>query len=201
MTARELNPDLFVVARQEIPLNDPLFESSGADLVARRSLIVARRILAVATTPLLPVFLDHLLSQDERFARTVRHRLEAVLEGSSPGLWTIDLTGEWANSIQDAARENASIRLHHLTESARLPGAEVLPCVCLLLERGSLRTFLPGHEEKLLEGDRLLFAGRGSARVEMLFALREPTVLVGSATGRPRPRGALMRRLARRRSG
>ncbi len=81
MTALELNPDLFVVARQENPLNDQLFESSGADLVARRSLIVARRILAVATTPLLPVFNDHLVNQDERFAQRVKHRLEAVARG------------------------------------------------------------------------------------------------------------------------
>ena len=45
MTALELNPDLFVVARQENPQNDELFDASGAHLVARRSLIVARRIL------------------------------------------------------------------------------------------------------------------------------------------------------------
>ena len=58
MTAKELNPDLFTVARQENPQNDELFDSSGADLVARRSLIVARRILAMATIPLLPVFIE-----------------------------------------------------------------------------------------------------------------------------------------------
>ena len=34
----------------------------------------------------------------------------------------------------------------------------------------ALRKFLPGPEEKLQEGDRLLFAGRGVARHEMLFA-------------------------------
>jgi voltage-gated potassium channel Kch len=199
MTARELNPHLFVVARQEDPLNEQLFESSGADLVARRSLIVARRILAVATTPLLPVFLDHLVGQDERFAHLVKHRLEAVLDGRSPGLWTVQLSGEWANSIRDAARERVSIRLRHLTENARIPSERNLPCVCLLLERGSLRTFLPGPEDKLQEGDHLLFAGRDSARREMLFALCEPTVLISVASGRPHPRGAVMRYLARRR--
>jgi Trk K+ transport system NAD-binding subunit len=200
MTARELNPDLFVVARQEKPLNDQLFDSSGADLVARRSQIVARRILAVATTPLLPVFLDHLLNQDERFARKVKARLEDVLDGRSPGLWSVELSGDRANSIHVAARENTSIRLHHLTENARLPGPEPLPCVCLMLERGSLRTFLPGPEERLQQGDRLLFAGRGAARREMLFALREPAALVSLATGRYQPRGAIMRRLARKRA-
>ncbi len=199
MTALELNEDLFVVARQENPQNDELFDASGADLVARRSQIVARRILAVATTPLLPVFIDHLFAQDESFAQRVRHRLEAVLEGLSPGLWTVELTGEWANSIRAAQMEGTSIRLRILTENSRTPAAESLPCVCLLLERGSLRKFLPGSEEKLLEGDRLLFAGRGVARREMLFALREPTTLVSQATGRPQPRGAIMRWLMRKR--
>jgi hypothetical protein len=199
MTARELNPDLFVVARQDNPLNDQLFDASGADLVARRSLITARRVLTVAITPMLPVFVEHLLSQDDHFARIVRDRLEAVLDGRAPGIWTIHLSGEWATSIREAAGENAPIHLGHLTRNARFRTASDLPCVCLLHERGSLRTFLPGPDFKLQLGDRLLFAGRDVAQREMLFALREPTVLVSVATGRPQPRGALMRHLARRR--
>jgi len=200
MTALELNPNLFVVARQENPLNDQLFDSCGAELIARRSLIVARRILAVSTTPLLPVFIDHLVSQDEPFAQRLKHRLEAVLHGMAPGLWTIHLAGEFANSLRAVAREGASTRLRHLTLHPRSLEAEELHCVCLLLERGSMRLFLPGGDEKLIEGDRLLFAGRGSARREMLFALSEPTALVSVVTGRPQPRGALMRRLARKRA-
>jgi len=200
MTARELNPRLFTVARQENPLNDQLFESSGADLVARRSQIVARRILAVATTPLLPVFIAHLVSQEERFAQRVKHRLESTLGGFSPSLWTLHLVDERANSIRAAAVENTSICLRHLTTNARMPDAGDLHCVCLMLERGSLRLFLPGGDEKLLEGDRLLFAGRDSARTEMLFALSEPTALVSLATGRYQPRGAIMRSLARKRA-
>jgi hypothetical protein len=62
-----------------------------------------------------------------------------------------------------------------------------------------MRLFLPGADQTLHEGDRLLFAGRGSARREMLFALREPTALVSVASGRHYPRGAIMRALARKR--
>jgi len=199
MTARELNPRLFVVARQENPQNDELFDASGADLVARRSLILARRILMLATTPLLPVFMDHMVHHDEAFANTVKHRLSTVLEGRSPGLWTMHLTGVWAQSLREAQREHVPVRMEHLTRNARMPGLEPLPCVCLLLERGSSRIFLPGPEQALIEGDTLLFAGRGTARDEMLFALREPTALVSVASGRPQPRGAIMRHLARKR--
>ena len=51
------------------------------------------------------------------------------------------------------------------------------------------------------QSDRLLFAGRGGARREMVFSLTEPTTLVSLATGRHQPRGAIMRRLARKRAG
>jgi len=201
MTALELNPNLFIVTRQENPQNDELFDSSQADLVARRSLIVARRILAVATTPLLPVFNDHLVNQPESFAEKLEHRLESILDGRAPVLWTLDLSGRWAESLSSARREKTVIRLEHLSVNARSPSPEKLPCICLLLERGSLRLFLPQQDQELLEGDRLLFAGRGGARHEMLFSLTEPTALVSLATGRPQPRGAIMRRLARKRAG
>jgi voltage-gated potassium channel Kch len=200
MTALELNPDLFVVARQEKPQNDELFLRCKADLVARRSLIVARRILAVATTPLLPVFNDYLVSEDEHFARTVERRLKEVLGGLAPSLWTVGLRGVWAESIRAAGSEMVPIRLEHLTRNARTQAAENLPCVCLLLERGSSRIFLPGPNQELIEGDCLLFAGRGGARREMLFALREPTALLSVATGRHHPRGAIMRRFSRKRT-
>jgi len=200
MTAREMNPDLFVVARQENPQNEELFQTSGADLVARRSLIVARRILAVATTPLLTVFLEHLVHQDETFAMSVKRRLKAILDGRSPSLWAVELTGVWAQSIREAVIENVPVKIEHLIQNSRIPSTENLPCVCLMLERGSLRLFLPDTSQVLMEGDHLLFAGRGAAKVEMLFALREPTTLVSLASGRHQPRGLIMRKLARKRT-
>ena len=200
MTARELNSDLFAVARQENPQNDELFDASGAHLVARRSQIVARRILFMATTPLLSVFLDHLVHQDEAFASKAEKRLERALGGRSPSLWTVNLVGTWSESLRAAERENVPILLHHVTQNSRTPSAEDLPCVCLLIERGASRVFLPSPDFELKESDSLLFAGRERARHEMLFGLREPTSLVSLASGRFQPRGTIMRALARKRA-
>jgi len=200
MTSLELNPDLFVVARQENPQNDELFDASGAHLVARRSQLVARRILFVATTPLLSVFIDHLINQDEAFAQRVEHHLKKALHGRAPSLWTVNLVGAWSEGLRSAERENVPVLLDHVTKNARTPTAEDLPCLCLLIERGGSRIFLPANNHELHEGDSLLFAGRETARREMLFALREPTALVSLASGRFQPRGAIMRRLARKRA-
>jgi len=200
MTALELKPDLFVIARQESPQNDALFRASKTDLVAQRTMIVARRILTVATTPLLSVFLEHLVHENESFARKVERALEDVLGDYSPGLWTIDIEGDYAYTVFDARSEGVKVRLEHLLANARSQEHERLPCVCLMLERDSMRLFMPAPDQKLMRGDRLLFAGRGVARREMIFSLTEPTALIGLATGRPQPRGMLMRRLARKRS-
>jgi voltage-gated potassium channel len=201
MTALELNPDLFVAARQENPQNDELFDASGAHLVARRSLIVARRILFMATTPLLSVFIDHLIHhQDDTFAGKVEKRLKHALKGRAPSLWTVNLIGAWSESLRAAERENVPILLGHITQNSRTPTAKDLPCVCLLIERGASRIFLPSPDFELQELDSLLFAGREGARREMLFGLREPTALVSLASGRFQPRGTLMRRLARKRA-
>ena len=197
MTARELNPDLFIVARQENQQNDALFDSFKADLVARRSLIVARRMLAVATTPLLPVFLTHLVREDELFAAKVKTRLEAVLHGHAPNLWTEEFTAGHADAFLAATNEGKAIRLEHITYNLRTENPASLDCACLLLERGASRLFLPGPNQELLAGDRLLFAGRGTAHREMIWNLTEPSVLIEFATGRPQARGAVMRWLAR----
>jgi hypothetical protein len=89
------------------------------------------------------------------------------------------------------------IRLEHITYNLRMENPESLDCVCLLLERGASRLFLPGPKQELLPGDHLLFAGRGTAHREMLWNLTQPSVLIGFATGRPRARGTVMRWLAR----
>jgi len=198
MTARELKPDIFVVARQERQPNDQLFAASGADLVARRGMIVARRILAIATTPLLQGFLEYMVRQDEAFAERATARCEDVLHGAAPSLWMVETAGELGNGLRIAKDNGAEVRLSHLTHNSRSEVTEHLDCVCLVLERGASQFFLPEEDFDLLEGDRLLFAGREPARREMLWALCTPDALLANATGLHLPSGSLGRWLQSR---
>jgi Trk K+ transport system NAD-binding subunit len=198
MTALELNDSLFVVARQEKQENDALFDASGAHLVAKRSQIVARRILAVVTTPLLQPFLQHLVRQDDDFAERTAARLKSVLANKAPSMWVVELSDHLAAGLRTARQEGIRLHLEHITHNTRVEGAETLACVCLVLERGAQRIFLPEPDYELLEGDRLLFAGRGSARREMAWALSDPNSLMGYATNKHLPRGLIWRWLWRR---
>lgn len=199
LTALDLNPKLFVVARQERRVNDALFDASGADLVARRALIVARRILMVATTPLLQSFLRHLIGQKDEFAQRVIARLRPALKGLAPVIWTSDLIGQMSLGLEEAERASVKIKLAHILRHSRTLEGQELPCICLLLERGASRIFLPDHSQELHIGDRLLFAGRDEARCEVEWSLSEPRSLMINATGKTMARGALWRWLENRR--
>ncbi len=199
MTAHELNPDLFMVARQERQENDLLFAASHAHLVAKRSLIVARRILSISTTPLLQTFLHHLILEKEEFAHHVAARLKTTLKGYAPSIWTQQLSGRLAGGLCEAKQAGVKIRLEHIGFNSRDAEMPQLPCVCLLLQRGAGRIFLPEASQELHEGDQLLFAGRDSARIEIAWTLTEPDVVIANATGKIVPRGALFRWLSKRR--
>jgi Trk K+ transport system NAD-binding subunit len=199
MTALELNPKLFVIARQEKKANDPLFEASGVHLVAQRSQIVARRILSVATTPLTQTFLQYLIRQNDDFAERVAHSLKEVLAGLSPRIWVVELEGEFAEGLRFAKHEGIRVQLSHLTEKTRSGNTTSLGCVCLVLQRGAHTVFLPEPDHALMDGDQLLFAGRNNARREMLWTLADPNSLISRASGRQLPRGWIWRWLWRRR--
>jgi len=198
MTARHLNPRLFFVARQERRQHNALFESSGADLVARRSLIVARKILSAVTTPLLQSFMQHLIRTDESFARATVEKLKAVLHNRAPNIWVFELKGEIARNLRFVRSKTSKVTLEHMMRNSRSEENELLPCVCLTLERGAQRLFLPDPDTELQIHDRLLFAGRDHARRQMLWTMHDSHSLMGNASGKHLPRGVLWRWLSNR---
>ena len=198
MTAHHLKPDLFVIARQERRQHDALFDSSDADLLARRSLIVARRILSIVSTPLLQSFMQHLIRSDDDFAERTAARLKDVLKNRAPSIWVLELRGEIARNLRFVRARTGAILLAHISHSSRSEVAENLPCVCLSLERGAQRVFLPGPDTEIQINDRLLFAGRDHARMEMLWTLLDTHSLTGNITGKQLPRGTLWRWLSER---
>jgi len=198
MTARHLNPRLFFVARQERRQHNELFDSSGADLVARRSLIVARRILSIVSTPLLLSFMEHLIRSDDKFAEQTATRLKTVLRNRAPSIWVYELKGEIARTLRFVRAQTSGVTLKHICRNSRSEENEDLPCVCLTLERGAQRIFLPDANTELQIHDRLLFAGRNYARTQMLWTMTDSHSLFGNISGRQLPRGALWRWLSDR---
>ncbi len=88
MTARQLNPDIFVVARQNLRGNSVLFKKIKADLVMQPREITARMIRVLFLNPLLCNFLKIANKQDDEWSNVVISRLSAVIGESKPQIWT-----------------------------------------------------------------------------------------------------------------
>lgn len=196
MTARELNPKLFMVARQNKRANEAIFQAAGLDLVMQSSDIIAHTIFALVTNPLLSEFLALARAQPNDWANELVSRISAVSDEVTPAVWTVVLDKENAPAMIEALWHKEAVRLDLLVHDPRAR-EERLPCIALLLKRGSATFLLPSADFSLRSGDRILLCGRRTAEAAMLWTLRNTNVLRYLQTGENRPDGVVWRWLAR----
>ncbi len=99
--ARKLNPDLYIVARQNRQVNAPLYEAIGPDFTALVSEVVAHECLARLTTPLLMRFLEVATSRGDSFAAALIARIEARCGLRVPLIWAARLNQRGAPAIME----------------------------------------------------------------------------------------------------
>lgn len=195
MTARELNPKLFVVARQNLQDNHSIFEAVRAEMVMQPSSIIAEKIRVLLATPMLAEFMGLALFQEDAWACELVSRIAALVDVHTPTVWEIELQAEEASAICHALAEGGRVTLEHLYLD---PGERerTLACIPLLHLRGDDRLLLPEPDLLLRPGDRLLFCGRHSASFRMRWNLQNANVLSYLMTGHARPEGLVWRLFA-----
>jgi hypothetical protein len=159
--------------------------------------IIARRILALISTPLTAGFL-HLARQHRAdWANTLVSRIAAVVGDQVPDIWAVEIGSRGAPAVVAATRAGVTVRLADLLADPRDRG-ERLPCVPLLLCRGEDDLLEPEEASVLWRGSIVLFCGAPEARDRMRWGLQNPKVLDYLLTGQERPGGWIWRRLAQR---
>ncbi len=199
MTASEINPDLFMVARQNKRDNQDIFQAALLDLVMQRSEIIARDILAMLTTPLLDDFLHLILRESNDWANEQISRLSAVIGEEVPDIWHYTIDEEHTPAITSLLQEGTAITLDELLRDPR-ERDERLPCLPLLILRKQEEMLFPACELQLEEGDMLLFAGHIDAFQRMKWVMRNINALRYVQTGEEHPAGYLWRFLFRQRA-
>jgi Trk K+ transport system NAD-binding subunit len=192
MTARELNSDLFVVARENHLDNEELFDAVEADIVMHPSSIVANRIRVLLATPLLTEFESYARYQDDAWACQLVSRVAALVHEHVPDVWEISIDEERAHAICEVIARGASVTLGNLLQDPR-DREKQLPAIPLLLLRRNQRELLPKEDLRLRRGDRLLLCGRHCARSRMSWTLQNVHALGYILTGDARPEGAVWR--------
>ncbi len=199
MTAAELNPDLFMVARQNKRDNHDIFQAALLDLVMQRSEILARDILAMLTTPLLDDFLHLILRESNDWANEQVSRLSAVIGEEVPDIWHYTIDEECTPAVCTALQQGGTVTLDELLRDPR-GRDDHLPCLPLLLMRSQQEILFPDAALPLESGDKLLFAGRIDAYQRMKWVLRNINALRYVQTGEEHPVGYLWRILFPQRS-
>jgi len=196
MTAHALNPDLFVVARENHEENAPLFEAVGADIVMHPSSIVADRIRVLLATPLLTEFEKLARYQEDAWACQLVSRVVALLHEHVPEVWEVCLDDIDAHAVCELAERGKVIPLGSLLRDPR-DRKRALPAIALLRAHNDDRELLPADDCRLRPGDRLLLCGRPCARSRMGWTLQNVHSLNYVLTGGSLPDGAVWRWFSR----
>lgn len=194
MTAKELNPNLVTVARQNNHFNRPVFDAAHLDMVMQPAYIIAYWIVSLIKTPLLVVFTRQLSEYGEEWAHELLQDLQALLEGDQCEVWSFRVGKKETLALYDAIMLDETVIMEHLLLDPR-DRNDPLPCMPLLLRRDGQLLVRPGPEVPLQVGDELLFCGRTKALRLMRWTCRHYNVLRYVVTGTERPQGWIWRKL------
>ncbi len=157
MTALELNPEIFTVARQSEHQNDAIFKAAGLDLVLQRGEAVAHKMFALIRTPLLGDFLRIAIRFKDHKANMLVSRIIGVVNDEVPKLWEILICKEATPALHGKVTSE-SVFISDLLRDPRNRDKN-LDALPLFLKRGKGNVMLPEDDRLLQNGDRILMCG------------------------------------------
>jgi Trk K+ transport system NAD-binding subunit len=193
--ARRLNPDLFVVVRQNDAADRVLIDAARANLRFVQSDLIVRECLQILKTPLLGEFITRMRGGGSTQASRVIELIMATVGNFAPRNWEFHcdtlqpgMFGAFFQTLEEP------LQIRHLLIDPTDRERRLVAAAIYLVRKGQT-LMLPPPETELKPGDRILFIGRERARVRQLRFLYEPGVFDYVRRGVQPPRGWLFRKL------
>lgn len=183
MTARELNPKILTVVRQNIHANSLVFRNSRADFIMEPGLIIANRILAHVKSPLVPAFIEEMLQQyDDVWAHTLINRMSSVVGDNELDSWAFTVSEEETPALVTAMAQGFELTLSLFFKDPydRKRNLRAFP---LMLRRDGVVDMLPGELDQLQLGDEILICGLNKSNRRMQWTVNNYNVLHYILTG------------------
>jgi len=200
VTGRELNRQLFAVARQNHYANHALFEAYDADITVVPSQIIAHECLAILTTPLLSPFLATIKSADDAWGEALLERLTGRFGWKVPTVWSVRLNLSQAPALyRQLMYRRESVMLHDLLRSPTHRDESLDADVLYLMRDDDDHLLLPTPGTVIRPGDELLLVGTANARRDLNLTLANAHTLNYVLTGEDLPGGWVWEKLASRR--
>lgn len=172
MTAREINPDLFIVARHNKKTNEKLFIATDANIIMQPSEIIARKIRSLLVSPLMIAFLNKARNQDPTWANITISRIMGAMGESIPSIWTLHVNQEEAKALCMVLRLGRIMRVGNLLQDPRQREQQI-EAIPLLLKRNQKLLLMPTDDIAIKSGDELLFCGTPGANRSMRWTLND----------------------------
>lgn len=165
ITARKLNSNLYIIARENIMREISIFKDIKANWLFMIERILINKTSLQLSQPLKHAFLKKVLYKDEAWGASLVKLLRTQL-GSNPQLLHLSINRDKAYAICNAIIEdNASIELNVLLKSL-YNWKDYHKAIPLFLKRNGDEFLLPSNE--ILEiGDEILFACDKESRAEI----------------------------------
>lgn len=184
ITARELNPDLFIVMRQSSSGNSALFEAFDANLTMVTTQTVAHACLSYLTTPMLSRFIREVEKQSSAWASEFLESLLPVCAGRVPYVWTTRINRVKTSALNQALQQpNQTITLSVLMTSNKNRDRS-LTLLPLMLERAGQIILKPAADLPLHSGDKIIWAGTREAWAEQRLTSNYANALQYVLTGK-----------------
>ncbi|WP_273431439.1 potassium channel protein [Chitinibacter tainanensis] len=195
-TAREINPQLFTVARQNLTHNHLLFEAFKPNITSIRAQIIAHECLRAMENPLLAEAMALILQQSEDWAAEFLPQLHQLCAGQVPEIWRVRFNAQNTSAVHAMlAQPTPPLQIGHYTHDA-LNHGDTLRCVALLHRHAGVDQLLPASSTRLQFGDEVLFIGDHHARLAHTAVQENIGLLDYIRTGEEQPQGWLFRRWA-----
>lgn len=200
MTARQLNPKLLTVVRQNIHANRLVYKNSRADFIMEPGRIIANRILAHVKSPLLPAFIEEMQQHyDDVWAHTLINRMSRVVGDEELDSWAFTIGEEDTPAVMEALRQGVELKLSLFFKDPynRKRNLHAFP---LMVRRGTHIEMLPGELDLIEPGDEVLICGLNKSNRRMQWTVNNYNVLHYVLTGNDASNNLLSRFLLKRSS-
>lgn len=173
-SAKRLNPEMFLAARQNLQTSATLFEAIEVNSLMVPNEVIAHEVYAQISTPLLWRFIQEMPERGDGCAADLVDRLLDNCGTRLPGLWRISLEPSQASALAGWLTEGV-VTLGDLLRSPA-DRDQQLKVVPLMLLRGEQAMLAPESDNVLARGDQLLFAGDEVERRELNATLEDDSV-------------------------
>lgn len=164
ITARSLNPDLFLGALENGLSTHELFKAAAPDFLGQPSSVVAGTILSRIRSSLMAPFFEHLLKRDNQLARDLLARLLTDTKGVPPEISSGRISSRRSPAVAHAIESGRTVPVGALLRDPARRSRR-LPLTVLMIRREETDILFPDAELPLQSGDRVLLAGRpGTSR-------------------------------------